>query len=520
MPSIIHLTNEYSQRASLACIRRDFGEKAYGIAMLQRLSAPLGFSVPQTWAINHEVNKRFLEDNNLTKEAISSIYRDNSRKTVRTSSKRTLSVLGGGEDLKTIYSKDILPKFEAGHFSLKDEKELRDAFETFRQANFRLNIRASQFDPIYIDPNELDFQRFSDIIKEIYARTFDPLFWSTADDEGKPEINNGVIIQEVPGHVQLIRGKESFFPVYSGITTVDPYSPITTISYRNLGLSAGKNNGEFFDKVAATISPNGKTQYSLSMPKKIPDRWRIACLQNGNYNYDISTIINPESLLKDRNTIEDLNSTLMKADYIARKLHKKSGVPIEITWSYDGYNLNLHQIESPNNKFDNTFIEIKDISKEKIIAEGRSVCGHGEIILPLIVTPSELESKNANILTITAVFNELIKEAAARTGGNFILAANIVEALRDKNSDDAFIYLHGMRGLINLSDEPLPLGSLWSNWFVDNNILVITSTNINKDLIGRICTNKTTFLGYSTYPVRMAVDLKSQRGQVHLIGQE
>lgn len=518
MPTIVHLTPEYAQKTNLLQIQRNFGDKALGIATLQQVAGKFGFSVPRTWAISHEVYNRFLIENNLSDQVIGQIYAENSRKTVSTPTKRTLTVIGGGSDLDNIFNKHIAPKFQNAKFPAEDETELRDALNLINQSQLPLKMKVDQSGPIYANAQEMDFQRFSHILKGLYARTLAPSFWLAVGKGDRSISYNGIIIQEVPGNYYLIRGKELFFPVYSGITAIDPYSPVTMISYRNLGLSSGKNHGDFFDKVASTIDPEGKEGCSFLGSKPIPKKWRIACLEN-DIRRKVATI-NPINFLMERNMEEELEFTFMKADSIAQKFYKRYGSLFEIEWSFDESRLYLHHIAYSEDKFSESYtdyIKIKDAEQESVIAQSRSICGHGELKLRLIVPQIEEYGKSAEIQRKISIFGGAINALRQGWGSGYILAVDIVEALKDKEISDIMHSLAGMSGVINLSDQPLPLATPWADWFRENNILVISKKDVDWSLLEKVCDVKKTLFQYSSKPVRMAVDQVSKRGQVHLL---
>lgn len=518
MPTIVHLTREYAQKPNFAKTQRYFGDKALGIALLQRSSAQLGYSVPGTWAISHEVYNRFLFENNLSAQVIGQIYAENSRKIVSTPTKRALTVIGGGSDLDNIFNKHIAPKFQNAKFPAEDEMELRNALDLINQSQLPLKMIFDRSGPIYANAQEMDFQRFSYIIKGFYARTLHPSFWPADGKVDRSISYNGIIIQEVPGNDYLIRGKELFFAVYCGITTIDPYIPITAISYRNIGLSSGKNHGDFFDKVASTIDPAGKEQCSFLGSKPIPTKWRIACLEN-DMRRKVATI-NPIKFLMGRNMEKELEFTFMKADKITRKFHKRYGSPIEIEWSFDEGGLYLHHIAHSDDKFAGSWaasVKIRDVAQECVIVESRSICGHGELKLRLIVPQTDASGKLAEHQRRISIFGGQINALRQSWGSGYILAVDIIEALKDKEIGDIKHSLAGMSGVINLSDEPLPLVVPWVEWFRENNILVVSKKDVNWDLLDKICDVKKSLFQYSSSPVRMAVDQISQRGQVHLL---
>lgn len=204
------------------------------------------------------------------------------------------------------------------------------------------------------------------------------------------------------------------------------------------------------------------------------------------------------------------NRLAVEIDRIIREIRKGKRKPVEIEWSVDDDgDINIYQCRFSYDfeKFYSDQIKLGDVSEERVIAESNLVSGHKEVAAPLILAPVVSNDTFGGLLL-----------AELRIRGNYILAVDLNKLINKGIGITAqFIPYNfpGMIGVLNISDEPVPLGAHWSEVLIKRNMPIMSTTKINRGLLDRICNSEAPGgVRYSTIPVNMAVNGLEQRGRI------
>ena len=530
---------EMSERFKDA-FRRQYGGKAAGtMELAQKYAEKLSFKVPEFQNIGTEIFRGFLEHNSITRENINRVY-DNGRKSY--------------DEETQIYASEVRNLFKQGKFTEEKERELRKIFDAMRESVFPvIAIRSSsvledseehQFKGIYeseflyfSQDAEKDFVLFKEKIKMVYAAIFSPKARGYLKENNIPDTDEmAILVQRVVGKLHGDRYSSRFYPPLSGVTLFEPYSPNTTVSYLNLGLNTKTVRGEYMWKWVYITDPSGQGHLSGSEPTLdssigegrndydiIDTSYGQRVVENYSDGYRFDGTLFSKYLRDKENFLREAGGRPLKSDMtfsnkfaveidrIIREIRRGKGKPIEIEWSVDDDgNINIYQCRFSYDfeKFYSKKVELPSIPSERIIAESSLVSGHGEISAHLILVPVVSHDAFAGITV-----------ARFRIRGMFILAVDFDRLMNEVtyiSADFIPINLPGMIGVLNISDEPVPLGAHWSEVLIKRNIRIISTTKINRGLLNRICNNKVPNgkVRYSTILVNMAVNGPEQRGRI------
>lgn len=516
--------------------RKQYGGKAFGaMELLQEYAKRLGFKVPEFENIGTDIFKGFLEHNSITRDAINEIY---ARNIITDDSNAYEQV------------KDL---FYEGKFTEEQERELRKVFDAMRALGHPIiAIRSSsvledseehQFKGIYeseflyfSQDAEKDFALFKEKIKKVYATIFSPKArWYLKENNIPNADEMGILVQKVVGKLH----KTIFYPPLSGVTLFEPYSPDTTVSYLNLGLNTKTVRGEYMWKWVCIADSSGQRHISGSEPylvsaigrvkkyydiigttyggAKVIENYKDGARILGNlfskYSSDKKDFL--QKLNGRPNNMEFTRGLTLKIDNIAREIREGKGKPIEMEWSVDDNgDINIYQdrFSYDFEKFYSEKVELKDIPSERVIAESDLISGHGEISAPLVLITDVFETSTASLEYVQSIIGE-----------EFILAVDLDKFKGDEkdiNSEYFSYTFPNMIGILNLSEEPVPLGAHWSEYLINSKIPIISTTKINNDLLNKICSNIEFEARYSTVPVKMAINGREKKGRIWVSEQE
>ena len=188
----------------------------------------------------------------------------------------------------------------------------------------------------------------------------------------------------------------------------------------------------------------------------------------------------------------------------------------ELEWSVDDEaETNIYQLRFSYDveKFFKKQIEIEIVPDERVIAQSNIVSGHGEIEAPIIM----ISATDSLSFAEDTFENEITAEGKCN---GYILSTNLnnfMETPEFKPNADFFRhYFPRMIGFLNMSDESVPLAAHWSEFFIDHNVLVVSSANINQKLLDEVCHKEGSRVKNRTSLVKMVVNGLEQRGQVYL----
>lgn len=523
----------------LNAFKRYYGGKAAGIERLRRISTSnphSNFQVPETAYVPVSLFDRFLDYNGFNRQDISKPYGE-----------QIIEVSHVGKDIHTIKRSPfpdsvflaIRHAFSGASFEPRDVALLSKIFERMYPQGLLIARSSSLLEDSPGFPKGLyhskfvqrigdfdqDFTLFMEAIRSVMASMFSHKVYMYS--QKNPEVledRMGIVIQPVVGSLQ----EGVFFPHYSGVTLFLPYHPGTTMTYVNRGLNTSTvRDGSCIQMYNGKIDSSGKFHYETTTPSGKSPKWRSSfefdCLRSDGTLFERAAI-NPTDAsdpltkiyINDRGVVNHIENL----DRIARELKKETGENVEIEWSVHNGELYAYQTRTSHSQNNYEAVKILKLPKERIIAESEFVCGNGEVKAPIIFVKKE------NFIFVPPFFGKAAAEAAPNRNG-YILAADFLGALEKlpiRNMIEATFseHLPGMRGLINLSDGNLrqfPLAAHWSDWFVRNNILVLSvdakDFNLDSDIIKDY--SELPLIRYTTSPVRMAVDQKTQSGQVHLL---
>jgi len=538
--------------------RKRFGGKALGLIILRSFAKQLGFKVPYFEKIGTEIFKGFLEHNSITRERIDEIYAENF--VIEDFTKGYYSYEVGPFDAIGVkgYNKEAYKQIKRlvheGKFTKEQESQLKKLFNTIRKKRFPvIAIRSSsvledgekhQFKGTYHTEflcfswnKRKDFKLFKEKIKFIYADIFSPKARDYRLKNNIPDEDEmAIVVQQVIGSSHNNwQGKTKFYPPLSGVTLFKPYHPNATISYVNLGLNTKTVRGEYSYRAAHMTDSFGKTHHSVTFPTLIS----LSGANKREYDYinterglvenssEDKTVIKFEEYRDDKKRflsivkrfpedVEFSNEFTSKVDFIAKRIKESIGKPFELEWSVDDEaEINLYQLRFSYDveKFFKKQIEIKVVPDERIIAQSNIVSGHGEIAAPIIMI-----STTSSFISVEDAFdNEITTEEKCN---GYILSVDLNNFMKSSdlkpNADFFYYNFPQMIGLLNMSDEPVPLAAHWSEFFINNNILVVSSANVNQKLLNEVCYKEGSQEKDRISLVKMVVNGLKQRGQVYL----